>query len=96
MSDSDAPPGFVPAYRVRLQPNDGVTLHYWNGTESPVQLVLTLRDHLNLAVAQQISVRGAILALDMEEDVAVEIYRLIGNLAQTMGWPLPKLDEHQA
>jgi hypothetical protein len=96
MTDSDADPGFVPVYRVRLQPSDGAHLRYAPGSESPVQLVLTLRDHLSLASARQISTRGAILELDMKKEIALDIYKQIGNLALTMDWPLPKLERNQA
>jgi hypothetical protein len=81
---------------VRLQPNDSVHLRYAPNSESPVQFVLTLLNHLSLESAQQISSRGAILGLDMKKEIALDIYKQIGNLAQTMGWPLPKLDEGQA
>jgi hypothetical protein len=92
----DVPSGFVPAYRVRLQPLNSVQLHYVPEAESPVQIVLTLRDHQGLARALQINPTGAILELDMKTEVAIEIYRQIGKLARTKGWPLPTEDGSQA
>ena len=57
-----------------------------------MELVLTLLNHLSLERAQQISTRGAILNLDMTKEIALEVYRQIGNLAQEMDWLLPKFE----
>lgn len=89
----DVPAGFVPVYRVRLQPQDSVEVQYFDGTKSPIHIVLTLRDHLSLERSQQIHPEGATLGVDINQQMAIEIYRQIGKLARTMGWPLPKEDE---
>jgi hypothetical protein len=96
MSDDDVPSGFVPVYRVRLQPLDSVHLRYVPAAESPVQIVLTMQDHQGLTRAHQINPQGAILEVDMKMEVAAEIYRQIGKLARTMDWPLPPEDESPA
>jgi hypothetical protein len=89
---------FRPAYRVRVQPHNDATIqvHYMSGSESPVQLVLLLQDHSSLEKSHQILPSGAILVLDMQQATALEIYKQIVKLAETMGWPLPKAGGAQA
>jgi hypothetical protein len=95
MMSKDIPSGFVPVYRVQLQPSDSVEVRPSIGSVSPAQIVLTLRDHLSLERSLQINPQGAILVLDMKMEVAVEIYRQIEALARTIGWSLPKSDKGQ-
>jgi hypothetical protein len=89
---------FRPAYRVRLQPHDETTIQvrHMAGAESPVQIALLLQDHSSLEKSHQIGPSGASLVLDMHQAAALEIYKQIVKLAQTMGWPLPKVDEDRA
>jgi len=93
MSDEIPAAGFVPSYRLRLHPKDSVFVRPVIGAESSVNIALMLRDHRAIESARQIGPQGAILGLDMNPALALELYRQIGNLARTMGWPLPKLDE---
>ena len=95
MSD-DVPPGFVPTYRMRLPQACIVQVRRNIDAALPAQIALTIQDRLAITTSQQIHPQGAILVLDMQMEMAAEIYRQIGKLAQTMDWPLPKLDEDPA
>lgn len=82
-------------FRVRLDQAPNVDVRLIPGSIFPARLVLTLQDRPDLERALATPHRGAILELDMTEEVVVEIYRQIWKLAQTTGLPLPKLDKSQ-
>ena len=78
-------------FRVRLTQTSEVELRGVPDSVFPARLVLTLQARPDLERALLTQDRGAILEVDMTEQVAAKIYETVWQLAKTMGWPLPKL-----
>jgi len=90
---SDERLGMNPVYSVRLHPDDEITARHVAGSPDSVRLSLSMRDFQSLELAQQIRPQEATLAIHMRREAALAIFSQIQNLAQTLGWPLPKAGE---
>ncbi len=84
---------FRDVYQVRLDHPSHVEVRIIPASVSPVKLALTIQVPVSLGRALVVPPQGAILEIPLDKDAAIDIFRGIRKVAQTMGWPLPKEDE---
>lgn len=84
---SDLPYAYV--YSCRLKPDDQIEARIIPGSQEPVKLSLSLREHQGLQGFREIRQQEAVLDIHMTKEKALEIFDHIRKLALTMGWPLP-------
>jgi hypothetical protein len=91
--DGDLDSIFRDVYSVRLDHRPNVEVRIIPAGISPVRLVLAIQVPASLTRALVVPPQGAILEIPLDEDAAIDIFRGIRKVAQTMDWSLPKEDE---
>jgi hypothetical protein len=91
--DRDFDSVFRDVYSARLDHPPNVEVRTIPASVSPVQLVLAIQVPVSLARAPAAPPQGAILEIPLDKEAAIDIFRGIRKVAQTMGWSLPKEDE---
>jgi hypothetical protein len=77
-------------YSVHLDRPPNVDVQMIPSSISPVRLALSIRVPANLKLALATPPQGAILEIPLDKDAAIELFRGIRTVGQTMGWSLPK------
>lgn len=68
----------------------------FDGMQPNLRLHASLGVHPNLAPGAEMHQAATTLAIHMDQKAAIGLYAQIRDLAQTMGWPLPREGEGQA
>jgi hypothetical protein len=80
-------------YSAHLDRPPNVEVQIIPGSISPVRLALSILVPANSKFALVRPPEGAILEIPLDKEAALEIFRGIRTVAQTMGWLLPTEDE---
>jgi hypothetical protein len=76
-------------YSVRLEQPAQIEARLIPESQTPVRLVVSLRDHASLFRSFARPPEGTILNLDMDREAALEVLSALKNLAHAQGWQLP-------
>jgi hypothetical protein len=80
---------FIEGQTESTQTFRSASLFFVGATPAPVKLVLSSEVVPPTEVGPRTRPPGTILAVHMTQEAALMAYQRIGELAKTMGWPLP-------